>query len=124
MATLPVAVLAANGAADAGQQPAGVVAQYLVDGVLGTPELGSANAGPSGVMPYDSGTILGTIPPGKPGLKLVNGTVQRASQIISTQVAGSTGNSLTPTFNALNNTPTPPAGTLPADGLSGYPGRE
>lgn len=33
------------------------------------------------ITPYDSGTILGTTPPGKAGIKLVSGVIQNASDL-------------------------------------------
>lgn len=115
------ATLNANGAAVSGQQPAGVVAQYQRDGTNGTAELSNTSinpgGGPSGVTPYDSGTILGTVPPGKPGLKLVDGTIQRASQIVADGTAGVTGNALTSTAG-VGVTPTKPVGQGQSEGLS------
>jgi hypothetical protein len=112
------ATLNANGAAASGQQPAGIVQQYQIAATNSNVDTST------GVTPYDSGTILGTVPPGKAGLKLVSGVVQRAAQIVADGTAGAVGNTLTPTFNANNNPPTPPTGTLPSDGLSSFPGRE
>ena len=120
--------LYAVGSGQAGQQVQGVVAQYQLDGINGTSELSATSinpsGGPSGVTPYDSGTILGTVPPGKPGLKLVDGTVQRASSIIADSTAGAVGNALTPTFSSLNTDPVAPTGAKKADGLSASPSRE
>jgi hypothetical protein len=117
---LPVAVLVPAGAGNTGQQVKGVTAQYQSDakqpGVAEVPNT-------SGVHPYDSGTILGTVPPGKAGIKLVAGIVQRSSQIISTQVAGSTGNALTCT-SGVGVVPAPPAGSENVDGLSQAPQHE
>lgn len=112
------AVLEPNGAAASGQQPAGIVQQYQLAATASNVDTST------GITPYDSGTILGTVPPGKAGLKLVSGVVQRAAQIVADSTAGVVGNALVPAFNSLNNPPTPPAGTLPSDGLSSFPGRE
>ena len=52
------AVLEPNGAAASGQQPAGIIQQY---------QLAATNSNvdtSTGVTPYDSGTILGTLPGG------------------------------------------------------------
>jgi len=120
--------LYAAGSGQVGQQVQGVVAQYQLDGTNGTSELSATSinpsGGPSGVTPYDSGTILGTVPPGKPGLKLVDGTVQRASSIIADSTAGALGNALTQTFSSLNTDPVGAIGTKKADGLSASPSRE
>jgi hypothetical protein len=120
--------LYAAGSGQAGQQVQGVVAQYQLDGINGTSELSATSinpsGGPSGVTPYDSGTILGTVPPGKAGLKLVDGTVQRASQLLADGTAGVVGNALVSTFSSLNTDPTPSPGSQPADGLSQAPNRE
>ena len=116
------AILEPNGAGASGQQPAGIVAQYQSDAIGGT----------TGVKPYDSGTILGTVPPGKAGLKLVNGTVQRAAQIVADSTAGVVGNALVPTYNEVGSgaaagfdgVPVPPAGSTASDGLSLAPQHE
>jgi len=112
------AVLEPNGAAASGQQPRGIVQQYQLAATASNVDTST------GITPLDTGTILGTVPPGKPGLKLVSGVVQRAAQIVADGTPGAVGNALTPTFNANNNPPTPPTGTLPSDGLSSFPGRE
>jgi hypothetical protein len=115
------ATVEANGGAASGQQKAGVVAQYQVDGKLGVAERSSTSINPgggaSGVTPYDSGTILGTVPPGKPGLKLVNGTIQRAAALICDSTAGVTGNALVCT-SGVGVVPTIPTGQGKSAGLS------
>jgi hypothetical protein len=50
----------------------GGVAQYQKEGTTTGAAIG----------PYDSGTILGTVPPGKPGIKLVDGTIQHATNLV------------------------------------------
>jgi hypothetical protein len=116
--------LYAAGAGEAGQQTRGVSAQYQLDGKNGNAELSSTSinpgGGPSGVTPYDSGTILGHVQPGGSGKKLVDGTVQRSSQLICDATAGVTGNSLQPT-SGVGVTPTPPATQGQAKGLSSGP---
>lgn len=112
------ATLNANGAAASGQQVAGVVKQYQASGT------GSSASSLETITPYDSGTILGTVPPGKAGLKLVSGVVQRAAQIVADSTAGVTGNALVPVYSSLNTDPTPPTGSQPADGLSQAPNHE
>ena len=106
------------GAGNAGQQVQGVVKQYQLSGT------GGSSAALETITPYDSGTILGTVPPGKAGLKLVDGTVQRAAQIIADGTAGAVGNAIVPTYSTLNTDPVPPAGSQPADGLSQAPNHE
>ena len=114
------AVLQPNGAAVAGQQPAGIVQQY---------QLAATNSNvdtSTGITPYDSGTILGTVPPGRAGIKLVDGTVQRAAQIVADSTSGVVGNALVSTYNQVGSgaaaghdgVPTKPAGSSAADGLS------
>ena len=122
------------GDATPGVQPVGIVAQYQLDATLGNLETpGTANtAGPLGsIGPYDSGTILGTVPPGKAGLKLVEGTVQRAAVILDSADAGYVGNALVPVYSLVgaavtdhDGLPVPPTGSQPADGLSEAPNRE
>jgi hypothetical protein len=78
------ALLISRATANAGAQIAGEAAQYQKSGVVGN----SAN-----IHPYDSGTILGTVPPGKPGIKLVDGTVQHATKLVCNSLP--LGNTLT-----------------------------
>lgn len=119
------ATLEAAGSGVAGSQVKGVTAQYQLDATNGTAELSSTSinpsGGPSGVHPYDSGTILGTVPPGKPGLKLVDGTVQRSNVLITT---GPNNNCLQSISTPNGGVPTAPVGAKAADGLSGAPERE
>jgi len=67
------ATLVARGSAASGEQPNGRAKQYQLNGT---------NAAAS-VHPYDSGTILGTVPPGKPGIKLIDGTIQNATDLLA-----------------------------------------
>jgi len=86
----------------------GKVAQYGVD---------SANVGP-----YDSGTILGTVPPGKAGLKLVSGVIQNVTDLtadgtpgVANWLAATSGVGVDPTVNTAQD---------PANGLSLAPQHE
>lgn len=105
------ATLNANGAAVSGQQPAGIVQQYQKSATAANTSTSTA------ITPRDTGTILGTVPPGKAGLKLVNGTIQRAAQIVADATPGVVGNALVAT-SGVGLIPTPPAGSHASDGLS------
>lgn len=111
------AILKPAGDLTAGVQVVGAVKQYQIDGTT------DSTSGLETVHPYDSGTILGTTPPGKAGLKLVDGTVQRRSVILADSTAGVVGNALVSTYSTASD-PTPPAGSQPADGLSQAPNTE
>jgi hypothetical protein len=74
----------------------GAVAQYQLSGEE------SATIGP-----YDSGTILGTVPPGKAGLKLINGTIQNATTLTASAAAGKVGNALLANQNGQGYTTDP-----------------
>lgn len=111
------AILEPAGSGVAGTQTQGVTKQYQASAT------GSNASTLETITPYDSGDILGTVPPGKAGLKLVDGTVQRASQLLVDGTDPS-GNFLTPTFSSLNTDPTPPTGSTAADGLSQAPEHE
>ena len=119
------ATLEAAGSGVAGSQVKGITAQNQIDGTDGVAELGANSinpgGGPSGVHPYDSGTILGNVPPGKAGQKLVNGTVQRSNVLITT---GPNNNCLQSTYAVNGGVPTPPVGSQATDGLSGAQERE
>lgn len=74
----------------------GKVAQY---------ELSGTNASAT-ITSRDTGTILGTTPPGKPGIKLVDGTIQNATDL--------TVGGVTATNESLNFVPsTAVAGGVP-----------
>lgn len=112
------ATLEPAGSGVAGVQPQGITQQYQLSATV-------ANKNTStDIHPYDSGTILGTVPPGKAGLKLVDGTVQRASQLKCDATPGAVGNALVVNAGTGVAVPTKPAGTNPSDGLSGAPERE
>jgi hypothetical protein len=114
--------LFAAGAGQPGQQVRGVSAQYQLDATDGVAELGSGSinpsGGPSGIHPYDSGTILGHVQPGGAGEKLVNGTVQRSSQLIANNSVE--GNMLVP-VSGQGQLPILPAVYGAAAGLSQRP---
>jgi hypothetical protein len=111
------AVLEPAGSGVAGVQTQGVTKQYQASAT------GSSASTLETIGPYDSGTILGNVPPGKSGEKLINGTVQRASQVKADSTAGVTGNALVVT-SGVGVLPTLPSGSLQSDGLSQYAARE
>lgn len=106
------AILKPAGDLTAGVQVKGAVKQYQYEG------LNDASANLETITPYDSGTILGTVPPGKPGLKLVSGVVQRAAVVLADGTSGAVGNALVSDYSTLNTDPVAPAGSTAADGLS------
>jgi len=117
MAATPTLEPAGSGVA--GVQPKGITQQY---------QLAATNANldtSTAITPYDSGTILGTVPPGKAGLKLVSGVIQRSSQLLCSSAAGVVGNALVSANRPTNlGDPIPPTGSFPADGLSQAPNHE
>ncbi len=111
------AILEPAGSGVAGTQTQGVVKQYQASAT------GSSAPTLETITPYDSGTILGNVPPGGVGEKLVSGVVQRASQILADGTAGVVGNALVAT-SGVGLVPTPPTGSTAADGLSQAPQHE
>src|SRR6266852_6577015 len=107
----------AAGVPTAGVQIQGVTKQYQASATR------SSASTLETITPYDSGTILGNVPPGGVGEKLVSGVVQRASQLLSSGDAGYVGNALIPT-SGVGVVPTPPTGSTAADGLSQAPQHE
>jgi hypothetical protein len=107
------AILEPRGAGASGQQPNGIAIQYQLDAVNGQAD-GTANGG---VGPYDSGNILGHIQPGGAGKKLVDGTVQRATDLVCDSTAGVIGNTLTSTAG-VGITPVKPSAQGQENGLS------
>jgi hypothetical protein len=90
------ALLISRATVNAGAQVAGIAAQYQKQGTVGT----TAN-----IKGYDSGNILGTVPPGKPGIKLVDGTIQNATKLVCNNsplgntLPSTAGKGLVPTVN-------------------------
>jgi hypothetical protein len=111
------AVLEPAGSGVAGVQPKGITQQYELSATHSNVNTSTA------ITPYDSGTILGTVPPGKAGIKLVSGVIQRSTQIKADGTAGVIGNTLTCT-SGIGLVPTPPVGSTAADGLSQAPEHE
>ena len=117
------ATLKPRGDTTAGVQTVGIVQQYQLAGTA------SAVTTSTGITPYDSGNILGTVPPGKAGLKLVDGTQQCRSVMLADSTSGKVGNALVSVFNLVGSgaaagqdgVPTPATGSQPADGLSQAP---
>jgi hypothetical protein len=114
-------ILKPAGDLTAGVQVKGAVKMYQLDAI------NDSTSGTESIGPYDSGTILGTVPPGKAGIKLVSGVVQRAQAALECDSsAGVVGNALTSTYNLVGSgaaagfdgLPTKPAGCAVADGLS------
>ncbi len=114
------ATLEPAGSGVAGTTTRGVVKQKQLSGT------GSSASTLETITPYDSGTILGTVPPGKAGLKLVSGVVQRAADLLVDGTAGNVGNALVASYDSTagHGDPTPPTGSDPADGLSQAPNHE
>lgn len=70
------------------------------------------------ITPYDSGTILGTVPPGKAGLKLVSGVIQNATALtVSAAAADAPGNAIVAGQDA-NGQVTESSYQAPSAGLS------
>lgn len=111
------AVLEPAGSGVAGVQPKGIVQQYQLSATSSNTSTSTAIHG------RDTGTILGTVPPGKPGLKLVDGTIQRSTQLKCDATPGKVGNALVAT-SGKGLIPTPPTGSLASDGLSQAPQHE
>ena len=112
------ATLEPAGSGVAGVQPKGITQQYQLAATA------SNLSTSTGITPRDTGLILGTVPPGKPGLKLVDGTVQRSNQMKCDSTPGNVGNALVGIAGTGVAIPAVSAGARPSDGLSGAPERE
>jgi hypothetical protein len=113
------AVLEPAGSGVAGVQPKGIVQQYQLSATHSNTDTSTA------ITPRDTGTILGTTPPGKAGLKLVNGTIQRSTALKCDATEGVVGNALVCTSQPTHlGDPIPPAGSHASDGLSLAPEHE
>lgn len=113
-ASVPVAGLQVQGVTKQYQKSATGVAAVTLEVIV--PGDGSSDGA--------SGTdIIGTVPPGKAGIKQVSTVIQRASQILASADAGYVGNALVAS-SGEGVLPTPPTGSAAADGLSQAPERE
>ncbi len=121
------AILKPRGDLTAGVTVVGAVKQYQIDGT------GDATANLETVTPADGSSngasganILGTVPPGKVGLRQVSTVVQRGSVLLDDATAGAVGNALVASYDSTagHGDPTPPTGSQPADGLSQAPNTE
>ena len=70
--------------------------------LYGMAAYGATGGSAINITPYDSGNILGTVPPGKAGIKLVDGTLQNATSLRVGQVQG-VGNNGAVSSNAPDN---------------------
>ena len=112
------AILKPAGDTTAGVQVKGITQQYQLAATYSAVDTSTA------ITPYDSGNILGTVPPGKAGLKLVSGVIQRApAALLCDSTSGNCGNALL-AVSGTGLVPTPPTGSQPADGLSQAPNTE
>jgi len=111
-------VIEPAGSGVAGAQPKGITQQYQLSATVACKDTSTD------ITPYDSGNILGTVPPGKAGIKLVSGVVQRSNQILCDATAGKVGNAITQIAGVGVAVPVDAAGTHQSDGLSAAPFRE
>lgn len=105
-------------ASSLGARTKGAVAQYGIAGQSGKSAYDSTK-----ITPRDTGNILGTVPPGKTGIKLVSGVIQNAADLAVDGTAGVTGNALLPT-SAVGKTPTLNTAQAASAGLSLAPEHE
>jgi hypothetical protein len=111
-------VIQPAGSGVAGAQPKGITQQYQKAATASNVDTST------GITPMDTGNILGTVPPGKPGIKLVSGVVQRSNQILCDATPGKVGNAITQIAGVGVAVPVDAAGTHASDGLSAAPWRE
>lgn len=93
----------------------GTVAQYQKTGVTSS----------ATITPFDSGTILGTVPPGKAGIKQISGVIQNAADLTVGGVTA-TGESLNfmPSTAVAGGVPTVNAAQAASAGVSLTPEHE
>ncbi len=108
----------------AGVQIQGVTKQYQESAIASSAAtLETITPGDGSSDGVSGANIIGTVPPGKAGLKQVSTVVQRASQLLASASAGYVGNALT-AVSGVGLVPTPPTGSIAADGLSQAPQHE
>jgi hypothetical protein len=121
------AILKPAGDLTAGVQVKGAVKQYQYDGVNdATAALETITPGDGSSTGAAGATIIGTVPPGKAGIRQVSTVVQRASVLLADSTAGNVGNALVSDYSVVagHGDPTPPTGSTAADGLSQAPEHE
>jgi len=120
------AILKPAGDLTAGVQVVGAVKQYEYSGI------NNATSALETILPGDGSkdgasgaNIIGTVPPGKAGIRQVTPTIQRRAVILADGTSGATGNALVPVATSVDPfVPTAPAGSTAADGLSQAPEHE
>lgn len=119
------AILKPAGDQTVGVQPVGIVQQYQLASTASNVDTSTDILPADGSSDGASGaSILGTVPPGKTGLRQVVPAIQRAAVLLSDSTAGAVGNALVPTFSSANTDPVAPTGSLDTDGLSQAPQHE
>ena len=121
-------VIEPAGSGAAGAQPKGITQQYQKAATASCVDTST------GITPLDTSkqitlggptmNIIGTVPPGKTGIVLVSGVLQRSNQILCDSTPGNVGNAITVIAGLGRAVPTDAAGTHQSDGLSAAPCRE
>ena len=88
---------------------AGTTSQKGATEQYGQNNRGSAAFNSTKITPYDSGNVLGTVPPGKVGLKQISGVIQDSTDPI---VSGQLANNQADNFMAVS-----PSGANTTSGL-------
>lgn len=87
-------------------------------------QLSGTNASAT-ITPYDSGTILGTVPPGKAGIKLISGVIQNSTDpLVSGQLSGNQADNFLASSPSLGTVPTQNAAQQASAGKSLAPEHE
>lgn len=92
----------------------GEVEQYQLSGTTAA----------ASITPFDSGTVLGTVPPGKAGLKQISGVIQRAADLKCGIVGTNEPDNFLPSTAVAGGVPTVNAAQLASAGVSLAPEHE
>ena len=123
------ALLITRETVNAGAQVAGIVAQYQKSGVVGTTAvIHPADTSMQVTLGGPKLTIIGTVPPGKPGITQISGQAQHATKLVCNNQP--LGNTLPSTASqgvppvSTGNPPTVNAAQVTSAGLSLSPEHE
>lgn len=122
------ALLVARGSAASGEQPNGIAQQYQKAAITAVTNIHPTDTSMQVTLGGPVLTVIGTVPPGRPGITQISGVIQRATDLISNQLP--LGNTLTSTASqgvppvSTGNPPTENAAQHASVGLSLAPNHE
>lgn len=78
----------------------------------------SGTTAAASITPFDSGTVLGTVPPGKAGIKQISGVIQRAADLTVGIIGTNQPDNFLPSTAVAGGVPTQNAAQQASAGVS------